>query len=206
MSPGGEMAVSVVSSGHFTFEVCRMHFRREYLFFLSLLLSIAAVPGQGQQPAYDFIIAGAHVVDGTGAPWFISDVGINGDRIVAIGDLKDAKAKKRIDAAGLVVAPGFIDVQGQSEFNILVDNRAASKITQGVTTEITGEGGSIAPLSDRMIRDGGVRNGKTPFSQFGIVPDWRTLAEYFARLEARTHPAINIGTFVGAGGLRDYVI
>src|ERR1051325_960962 len=183
MSPGGEMAVSVVSSGHFTFEVCRMHFRREYLFFLSLLLSIAAVPGQGQQPAYDFIIAGAHVVDGTGAPWFISDVGINGDRIVAIGDLKDAKAKKRIDAAGLVVAPGFIDVQGQSEFNILVDNHAASKITQGVTTEITGEGSSIAPLSDLMQKEmqDGVK--KYPTKKYQVTIDWRSLDEYFRHFE-----------------------
>ena len=194
------MAVSVVSSGHFTFEVCRMHFRREYLFFLSLLLSIAAVPGQGQQPAYDFIIAGAHVVDGTGAPWFISDVGINGDRIVAIGDLKDAKAKKRIDAAGLVVAPGFIDVQGQSEFNILVDNRAASKITQGVTTEITGEGTSIAPLNDRLRED-----FKDEAKKYGVALDWRSLDEYLRRLE-QVRPAINLGTFIGAGGVRTYVI
>ena len=92
----------------------------------------------------------ARIVDGTGAPWFRGDIGIAGDRIMAVGDLHDAAADRRIDAAGLVRRPGFIDLQGQSEFNLLVDNRAASKITQGVTTEITGEGTSIAPVNDRM--------------------------------------------------------
>jgi dihydroorotase/N-acyl-D-amino-acid deacylase len=156
-------------------------------------------------PSFDILIRNGRVVDGTGAPWHIGDVGIVNDAIVAIGKLTNP-AKRTIDASGLVVAPGFIDMLGQSEFNILVDNRAASKLLQGVTTEVTGEGGSLAPLNDRMIRDGGVRNGKTPFNQFGIVPDWRTFAEYFERLERRTHPAINIASFVGAGGLRDYVI
>ncbi|HUK49082.1 MAG TPA: hypothetical protein VLW06_15880, partial [Terriglobales bacterium] len=100
---------------------------------------------RAQHPAYDFIISNARVVDGTGAAWFYGDVAIKGDRIAAVGDLHRASAKQHIDAHGLVVSPGFIDVQGQSEFNILVDGRAASKITQGVTTEITGEGTSIAP-------------------------------------------------------------
>jgi N-acyl-D-amino-acid deacylase len=105
-----------------------------------------------QRSDYDFIISGAHIVDGTGAPWVTGDIAIAGDRIVAIGDLSKASTRKRLDAKGLVVSPGFIDVQGQSEFNVLVDNRAASKITQGVTTEITGEGTSIAPVNDRMKR------------------------------------------------------
>jgi N-acyl-D-amino-acid deacylase len=156
-------------------------------------------------PLFDIVIRNGRVVDGSGSPWYYGDVGILNGKIAEIGKLNNA-ARQTIDATGMVVAPGFIDMLGQSEFNILVDNRAASKLLQGVTTEITGEGGSIAPLSDRMIRDGGVRNGKTPFTQFGIVPDWRTLNEYFGRLEDRTHPAINIGSFVGAGGVRDYVI
>ena len=87
-----------------------------------------------QRPDYDFIISGAHIVDGTGSPWVARDIAIAGDRIVAIGDLSKASARKRLDAKGLIVSPGFIDVQGQSEFNVLVDNRVASKITQGVTT------------------------------------------------------------------------
>lgn len=139
-------------------------------------------------------------MDGTGAPWFAGDIGIRGDTIVAVGRLGDARAVRRIDAAGLVVAPGFIDLLGQSEFNVLVDPRAASKITQGVTTEITGEGTSIAPANDRMVKD------RAPsYEHFGITHDWRTLAEYFARLE-KNPPAINVGTFVGAGGIRDFVI
>jgi N-acyl-D-aspartate/D-glutamate deacylase len=157
------------------------------------------------QPTLDILIRNGRVVDGAGSPWYTGDIGIANGRIAAIGKL-NIPAKSVIDASNLVVAPGFIDMLGQSEFNILVDNRAASKLLQGVTTEITGEGASIGPLSDRIIRNGGLRNGKTPFSEFGITPDWRTLGEYFARLETRTHPAINIGSFVGAGGVRDYVI
>jgi N-acyl-D-amino-acid deacylase len=155
---------------------------------------------QPPDPRYDVLILNGRIVDGTGAPWFRADVGIVGDRIQAIGALKSAQAATRIDANGLVVAPGFIDLLGQSEFYILVDNRAASKITQGVTTEITGEGGSIAPVSDRMVED-----EKAPYQHFGVTRDWRTLDQYFTRL-ARTKSAINIGTFVGSGGVRDYVI
>jgi N-acyl-D-amino-acid deacylase len=169
------------------------------------LALIHAIGSAQTGPAFDVIIRDGRIVDGTGAPWYYGDVGIRDGKIAAIGKL-DGTATRTIDARGLVVAPGFIDMLGQSEFHLLVDNRAASKILQGVTTEITGEGSSIAPLSDQMIRAGGVRNGKTPFEAFGVIPDWRTLDEYFKRLEERTHPALNIGTFVGAGGVRDYVI
>jgi len=153
-----------------------------------------------QRPDYDFIISGAHIVDGTGAPWVAGDIAIASDRIVAIGDLSKAMARKRLDAKGLVVSPGFIDVQGQSEFNVLVDNRAASKITQGVTTEITGEGSSIAPINDRMKKE-----NEEVAKKYGVTVDWSTLDEYFKHFE-RTKPAINLGTFVGAGGVRNYVI
>ena len=153
-----------------------------------------------QRTDYDFIISGAHIVDGTGAPWVAGDIAIAGDRIVAIGDLSKASARKRLDAKGLVVSPGFIDVQGQSEFNVLVDNRAASKITQGVTTEITGEGSSIAPVNDRMKKE-----NEEVAKKYGVTVDWSTLDEYFAHFE-RTKSAINLGTFVGAGGVRNYVM
>jgi len=153
-----------------------------------------------QHPDYEFIISGAHIVDGTGAPWVAGDIGIAGDRIVAIGDLSKASARKRLDAKGLVVSPGFIDVQGQSEFNVLVDNRAASKITQGVTTEITGEGSSIAPVNDRMKKE-----NEEVTKKYGVTVDWSTLDEYFKHFE-RTKSAINLGTFVGAGGVRNYVM
>jgi dihydroorotase/N-acyl-D-amino-acid deacylase len=160
----------------------------------------AASASLGQRRDYDFVISGARVIDGTGAPWIYEDIGIIGDRIAAIGDLHAANAKKRIDAAGLVASPGFIDVQGQSEFNVLVDNRAASKITQGVTTEITGEGTSIAPLNDRLVAD-----LQDDAKKYGVTLDWRSLDEYLQRYE-HAKPAINLGTFVGAGGLRTYVV
>ncbi len=149
---------------------------------------------------FDVLITGGRIVDGTGAPWYLGDVGITGDRITAIGQLAARNAKTRIDATGLVVSPGFIDMLGQSEFNVLVDGRAASKITQGITTEITGEGSSIAPVNDRLAA-----SVKPQYDRFKIVLDFRTLDQYFARLEQQ-RPAINVGTFVGAGGLRAYVV
>jgi N-acyl-D-amino-acid deacylase len=161
---------------------------------------LSPAPAVPQAQTFDVVIANGRVVDGTGAPWFRADVGIVGDRIAAIGNLSSARAVTRIDAAGQVVAPGFIDLLGQSEFNVLVDSRAASKITQGVTTEITGEGVSIAPVTDAMKAD-----RKAPYVFFKVADDWRTLDEYFARL-TRSTTAINVGTFVGSGGLRDYVV
>lgn len=162
------------------------------LFFTGFVLA--------QHSRYDFIISGVRVVDGTGAPWFVADIGVVGDHIAAIGDLSKASAAKRLNAAGLVASPGFIDVQGQSEFNILVDNRAASKITQGVTTEITGEGSSIAPVNDRQRKA-----AEDAAKKYGVTLDWHSLAEYFNHFE-RNKSAINLGTFVGAGGLRNYVL
>jgi N-acyl-D-amino-acid deacylase len=172
---------------------------------VTLALSLAALlliclSALAQHPRYDFILTGAQVVDGTGAPWFAADIGIVGDKIAAIGDLSKAYAAKRVNAHGLVAAPGFIDVQGQSEFNVLVDNRAASKITQGVTTEITGEGSSIAPVNDRLRKD-----AQDMAKKYGVALDWYSLEEYFRHFE-RTKSAINLGTFVGAGGVRNYVI
>ena len=154
-----------------------------------------------QRPRFDVIIANGRIVDGAGAPWFRGDVGILGDRITAIGALGDATTAARVDATNLVVAPGFIDLLGQSEFNVLVDGRAPSKILQGVTTEVTGEGSSIAPVNDRLIQEAAPNA-----SHFGVVQDWRTLGDYFKRLDERSHTTINLATFVGAGGLRSYVI
>jgi N-acyl-D-amino-acid deacylase len=176
----------------------KKHSVRSLAVFLALL--VFCVRSNAQQGTFDFLITGARIVDGTGSPWVVGDIGIVGDRIAAMGDLHGASAKQRIDASGLVVAPGFIDVQGQSEFNLLVDNRAASKITQGVTTEITGEGTSIAPLNDRLLED-----LQDSANKYAVKLDWRSLDEYLDRLD-RAHPAINLGTFVGAGGIRTYVI
>jgi N-acyl-D-amino-acid deacylase len=164
------------------------------------VLGLAAPVAQTPAP-YDVLIAGGRLVDGTGAPWFRADLAISGARIVAIGDLGAAPATLRVDATNLVVAPGFIDMLGQSEFNVLVDGRAASKIMMGVTTEITGEGGSIAPVNARMIAQ-----DKAQWDHYGLTQDFQTLSGYFTRLETRSKPAINLGSFVGAGGVRDYVI
>jgi N-acyl-D-amino-acid deacylase len=150
---------------------------------------------------FDVLIKNGRIVDGTGAPWFRGDVGITGDRIAAIGSLDSASAATIIDATNLVIAPGFIDLLGQSEFNVLVDGRAASKILQGVTTEVTGEGSSIAPVNDRLIEE-----ARRLSEHFGVKQNWRTLGDYFRRLETQSRPAINIATFVGAGGIRNYVI
>ena len=163
--------------------------------FLSVLLSAGA-----PLPACDLLFAGGRVVDGTGAPWYRADVCVIGDRIAAVGPPGDRPARRRIDTSALVVAPGFIDMLGQSEYNVLVDGRAASKITQGITTEITGEGGSIAPVNARMVAD-----GKETWAHYGVTPTWTTLSGYFAEF-ARRGSAINLGTFVGAGGVRNLVI
>jgi dihydroorotase/N-acyl-D-amino-acid deacylase len=163
-------------------------------------LSAPTVLAPAGETPFDVLITGGRVVDGTGAPWFRADVGITGDRITAIGQLAGRDAKTRIDASDLVVSPGFIDMLGQSEFNVLVDPRAASKITQGITTEITGEGSSIAPLNDALAK-----SAEPQYDRFKVVLDFRTLGEYFARLE-RNRPALNVGSFVGAGGLRAYVV
>src|SRR3954468_1777639 len=179
-----------------------MRFFRAAAASAALIVTVClAVRPAAQRPRYDVVIANGRIVDGTGAPWFRGDVAIAGDRIVAIGAIADRGGATVVDATDLVVAPGFIDLLGQSEFNVLVDGRAASKIMQGVTTEVTGEGSSIAPVNDRLIADASP-NAK----HFGVVQDWRTLGDYFKRLQERSHTAINVATFVGAGGLRNYVI
>src|SRR6266849_4377943 len=107
-----------------------------------------------QNPQYDVLIRNGRVVDGSGNPWIYADIGIQGDKIAFVGRTpQGATAKRVIDANGLIVAPGFIDMLGQSEQNLLIDKSATSKLTQGITTEITGEGDSIAPINDAMIAE-----------------------------------------------------
>ena len=123
------------------------------------LLLLAAAACQKQSPsntaappstaAYDLLLSGGWIVDGSGNPRWRGDVAVRGDRIAAIGKVTGA-ARETLDVKGLIVAPGFIDMLGQSETNVLIDNRALSKVTQGITTEVTGEGGSVAPLTDRL--------------------------------------------------------
>ena len=142
-------------------------------------------------PGDDLVLEGGRVVDGTGAPAFAADVAVRGGRIAAVGPLPEARkaaARRRIDARGLVVAPGFIDLLGQSEYNVLVDPRAVSKVTQGITTEVTGEGSSIAPLNERLVAD-----GEDVWRRWGVRPDWTTLAGYFARFAATGAPSSEDG-------------
>jgi dihydroorotase/N-acyl-D-amino-acid deacylase len=149
---------------------------------------------------YDVILRGGSIVDGSGNPRYAGDVALTGERIAAVGYLGSATARETLDVSGLVVAPGFIDMLGQSETNVLIDNRALSKITQGVTTEVTGEGGSVAPLTDLLVLD-----DSAWMKKYGVQEDWRDLDGYFAHL-ARTKSAVNIATFVGATQVRMAVV
>ncbi len=149
---------------------------------------------------YDLIIRNGHIIDGTGNPWYAADVAVSGDRLAAIGDLREAHAKREIDAKGRIVAPGFIDMLGQSEVSLLLDNRSLSKLSQGITTEITGEGGSIAPQNEKTIAP------QKPFlDHYKLTIDWTTLDGYFRRLEKQGTP-LNIGTYVGSAQVREAVI
>lgn len=139
-------------------------------------------------------------MDGAGNPWFQADIGIQGDRIAAVGRLDGKTARRVLDARGLYVTPGFIDMLGQSEFNLLVDPQARSKIKQGITSEITGEGDSTAPVNARLAE-----LAKPFFDHFHLKLDWQTLGQYFARLE-RQGMGINLGTYVGATQVRAYVL
>ena len=150
--------------------------------------------------AFDIVITNGRIIDGTGSPWYSGDVGIREGKIAAIGNLSGVPRKKTIDAGGKVVAPGFIDMLGQSELTILVDPRLPSKIYQGITSEITGEGGSAAPLNDAIVQA-----GRSDYDYYKITPDWKTLRQYFARLE-KQGIGINLATYVGATQVRRVVL
>ncbi|HMH43467.1 MAG TPA: hypothetical protein VK557_08295, partial [Pyrinomonadaceae bacterium] len=165
--------------------------------FIAVVLSASSIAAPAK---YDLIIRNGRVVDGTGRPAFRNDVAINGDRIVEMGDLRNVPAKRVIDARGQIVAPGFIDMLGQSEQYVLIDPRAMSKVMMGVTTEITGEGESIAPVNASILKEQEDFNRR-----FNLTVDWRTLGEYFKRLD-KQGAGVNLGTFVGATQVREYVI
>ena len=169
------------------------------LFLIFLLGFPSFAPAQTVAP-YDIVITHGHIIDGTGSPWYSGDIGIRDGKIVAIANLSGAPTKRTIDAHGLVMAPGFIDMLGQSELTILVDPRLPSKIYQGITTEITGEGSSVAPLNDAVIKA-----ESDQYHHLNIQPDWRTLREYFARLE-KQGIGINLASYVGATQVRSLVI
>jgi len=164
-------------------------------------LLVLAVPiCQAAGADYDLIIRNGHVIDGTGSPWYAADVAVKEGRVAVIGRLDEASATRIIDAHGQVVAPGFIDMLGQSELTLLVDPRAPSKIFQGITTEITGEGESVAPLNDAMIKA-----NQSTYDHYRLKADWHTLGEYFGRLE-KQGMGINLATYIGATSVREMVI
>jgi N-acyl-D-amino-acid deacylase len=170
------------------------------LFILAFLcIAVAGVPGQ-TVPAFDLVITNGHIIDGTGSPWYSGDLGIRDGKVAAIGNLAAAPRKRTIDAGGKVVAPGFIDMLGQSELSILVDPRLPSKIYQGITTEITGEGGTVAPLNDAIVQ-----SDRASYEHYHITPDWRTFRQYFARLE-KQGMGINLASYVGATQVRRIVL
>lgn len=173
---------------------------RSLLAAILALLAACAPAIRAPTPAeapYDLLIRGGRVVDGTGSPWFRGDVAIRGDRIAAVGLLPGARAHDTIDATGLVVAPGFIDMLGHSEHSLLRDGRAISKITQGITSEITGEVTSVVPVNENTLREMG------DSARARIT--WTDLDGYFRELE-RGGTAINLGTFVTVGSVRRAVM
>jgi N-acyl-D-amino-acid deacylase len=160
----------------------------------AVLLSVSCGPSE---PPYDIVITGGSVIDGTGTPAVMTDVGVREGRIARIGPLADARATLRIDAKGLVVAPGFIDMHNHSDYTILVEPKAESAIRQGLTTLVLGESRSAGPLKPGENDD--------PRSRLdGAAPDWTTLGGYFRKLEAQ-RMAPNIASYVGEEQVWTYV-
>ncbi len=173
---------------------------RSCLLFVLLLSAGPSLSAQAQSSSFDLVITNGRIIDGTGSPWYSADLGIRVGKIAAIGNLAALPRQRTIDAAGKVVAPGFIDMLGQSEMTILVDPRLPSKIFQGITSEITGEGSSIAPLNDAIIQA-----DRSGYDHLRITPDWRTFRQYFARLE-KQGMGINLASYVGATQVRRMVL
>ena len=164
------------------------------------VLVVVLAAGCAPPTDYDLVIQNGWIVDGTGNPRFRGDVAIRGGRIVAVGRIPVAGARRTLDATGLIVAPGFIDMLGWSDIKVLADGRAASKVYQGITTEITGEGSSVAPQTDATIAQ-----DSAYYRSLGVTVDWHDLDGYFRRLES-SGSAINLATFVGATQVRMAVI
>lgn len=177
---------------------------------LRLVILLGALMGFGfsarpsaQEPTrqqYDLLIVHGHVIDGSGSPWFEASVAVKDGRIADVGRLEGATATRLIDARGLVVSPGFIDLHSHSDYTLLVDGTAQSKIRQGVTTEILGEAASAGPILGPAVAD--FDNGTAPLTQKdGLQRDWTTLGEYFERAE-RQGTSVNIASYVGSGQVR----
>ncbi len=165
-----------------------------------LLFGVTSLEAGKPEQSFDIVITNGLIIDGTGSPWYSGDIGIRDGKIAFIGNLNAAPRARTIDAHSMVVVPGFIDMLGQSELTILVDPRLPSKIYQGITTEITGEGESIAPLNDAILHA-----DQEQYDHYHIQADWRTFREYFSRLE-KQRVGINIASYVGATRVRRMVL
>jgi N-acyl-D-amino-acid deacylase len=163
-------------------------------FTFSLAVCLAQPP---ETKPYDLLIRNGKIIDGSGNPWYHADLAIRGDKIAAIGKLTDSKAKRIIDAKGLVVSPGFIDIHSHSDFLLLEDGNAQSKIRQGVTTEVLGEGGSPGPYLGKMIPPRVLVGGKPK--------QWTKLGDYFDLVE-QTGVSTNVASFVGLGNVWEAVM
>jgi N-acyl-D-amino-acid deacylase len=155
---------------------------------LGAALLVGLAPGRSADPPFDLVIRGGKIVDGTGNPWYHGDLAVRGQRIVALGKVGPHAAARTIDATGLVVAPGFIDIHSHSDFTLLEDGTAQSKIRQGVTTEVLGEGDSAGPSLGKLTPRSIKVDGQTL--------RWGTLGEYFRTVEKRG-VSVNAASFVG---------
>jgi dihydroorotase/N-acyl-D-amino-acid deacylase len=148
------------------------------------------------QSGYDLLIINGHILDGSGSPWYAGSVAVKDGKIAAVGRIPNGAAQRVIDAGGLTVAPGFIDLHSHSDYTLLVDGKAESKIRQGVTTEILGESESAGPVLGPAAPE-----FDKEMTRYGLSRDWTTLGEYFARLE-RSGSSVNIASYVGSGQVR----
>ncbi|MEJ5230329.1 MAG: amidohydrolase family protein, partial [Pseudothermotoga sp.] len=151
---------------------------------------------------FDLLILNGMIVDGTSNPWFYGDIGVVGEKISKVGNLKRFKAKKTIDAKGLIVSPGFIDIHSHSDFHMLVDYRCEGKLRQGVTTEVVGNCGySLTPLIGSALEE----SRRSHLELYGIEAGWRSVEEYLQALQ-NSKPSINYATLVGHGTVRKSVM
>lgn len=163
----------------------------------ALVAVVTAVPAADPKPEYDLVIANGRIVDGSGNPWFRGDVAIKGDRVVAVGRVRAGTAKRTFDAKGLVVAPGFIDIHSHSDELLLEDGHAQSKIRQGVTTEVLGEGNSAGPRKGQLSARSLKARGKTL--------TWASLGSYFDLVE-KEGASVNVASYVGLDNVWEAVM
>ena len=165
---------------------------RQFLFALSYFALFTTLSSAAVQEPYDLVIRGGKIVDGSGNPWFRGDVAIRGDRIAKIGRVAQGQAEREINATGSVVSPGFIDIHSHSDYLLLEDGHAQSKIRQGVTTEVLGEGRSVGPFQGKIAPRTETVNGKKV--------QLATLRDYFELIE-QAGSSTNVASYVGLGNV-----